>query len=280
VEADLVTATSTTELDLAAYLARIGEPGLGTADLPTLRRIVAAHARSIAFENLDPFTGHEPPLDAEGIQAKLVRGGRGGWCFEQNGLLRLALDALGYRCTCLAARAMWGRPADAPVSQRSHKLLRVDLPEGPHLVDVGFGGMTLTGVLAFEPEVEQPTPHEPFRIWPTGPDYVMQALVGGQWRPLYRFDLTEQYPADYAVSSFYLARHPQSQFVTGLMVARPDGDRRYALGGTTLSVHHLGGPSEKHDLESSAAVRAALEEHFRLDTSGLPGLDEALTRLF
>ena len=275
-----MTATSPTELDLAAYLARIGEPGLGTPDLPTLRRIVAAHARAIAFENLDAFTGHEPRLDAEGLQAKLVRGGRGGWCFEQNGLLRLALAALGYRTTGLAARAMWGRPEDAPVSQRSHMLLRVDLPEGPHLVDVGFGGLTLTGALVFEPEVEQSTPHEPFRIWPIGPDYLMQVLVAGEWRSLYRFDLTEQYPVDYAVSSFYLARHPDSQFVNRLMAARPDDDRRYGLGGTTLSVHHLGGHSEKHALASPAAVRAALEDHFRLDTSGLSGLEAALTRLF
>jgi arylamine N-acetyltransferase len=274
-------------LDLPAYLARIGTPDVTAADLPTLRKIVAGHARSIAFENLDPFTGREPRLDAEGLEAKLVRGGRGGWCFEQNGLLRLALDALGYHTTGLAARVVWGRPADAPLGPRSHMLVRVDLPEGPHLVDVGFGGLTLTGVLALEPEVEQPTPHEPFRLWPAGPGYVMQALVGGEWRPLYRFDLTEQLPVDYAVTNFYLARHPQSHFVTGLTIARPDGDRRYALsganigaGGTTLSVHHLGGPSEKRILESPSAVRAALEEQFLLDLSGLPDVDAALGRLF
>jgi arylamine N-acetyltransferase len=285
-----VTAMTATELDLAAYLARIGEPGLDTHDLPTLRRVVAAHARSIAFENLDPFTGHEPRLDAEGLDAKLVHGGRGGWCFEQNGLLRLALDALGYRTTGLAARVMWGRPADAPPAPRGHMLLRVDLPEGPHLVDVGFGGMTLTGVLALEPAVEQPTPHEPFRLWtgaddalppsPTGePGYVMQVLVGGEWRALYGFDLTAQLPVDYAVSNFYLARHPHSHFVTGLMAARPDSDRRYAMNGTTLSVHHLGGPSEKRTLESPSAVRAVLEEQFLLDLRALPDLDTALARL-
>ena len=49
-----------------------------------------------------------------------------------------------------------------------HMLLHVDLPEGPHVVDVGFGGLTLTVVLALEPEVEQATPHEPFRLWPDG----------------------------------------------------------------------------------------------------------------
>jgi len=196
-------------------------------------------------------------------------------------LLRGALDALGYTTTGLAARVMWGRPADAPPTPRGHLLLRIDLPEGPHLVDVGFGGMTLTGVLGLEPEVEQSTPHEPFRLHQDdGPGYVMQAHVDGEWRALYRFDLTEQYLADYEVTNWYLGHHPASHFLATLMAARPDADRRYALNGTTLTVHHLGGASERRVLQSPAQICAVLEEHFRLDLSGLPELDAALGRLF
>jgi N-hydroxyarylamine O-acetyltransferase len=283
-----MTTATAADVRLRDYLDRIGAaPLISTAttpDLSTLRRIVAAHTRSIAFENLDPFTRREVRLDPDGLAAKLVRGGRGGWCFEQNLLLRGALDALGYTTTGLAARVMWGRPADAPLTPRGHMLLRVDLPEGPHLVDVGFGGLTLTGVLALEPEVEQDTPHEPFRLQevagPAGPGYVMQALVGGEWRPLYRFDLTPQLPADYELTNWYLGHHPDSHFLSGIMVARPAADRRYALGGTSLAVHHLGGPTERRTLESPAEIRRALEEQFLLDTSGLPDLETALARLF
>jgi arylamine N-acetyltransferase len=264
----------------AAYFDRIGVPAPLAPDLPGLQRIAAAHASSIAFENLDPFTRRDVRLDQDGLTAKLVRGGRGGWCFEQNLLLRGVLDALGYRTTGLAARVLWGRPADAPVGPRSHMLLRVDLPEGPHLVDVGFGGLTLTGVLRLEPTVEQATPHEPFRLWPDGAGFVMQALVADAWRPLYRFDLTEQYLADYEVTNWYLGHHPASHFLTNVMVARPDPDRRYALNGTTFTVHHLGGPSERRTLPSPAAMRAVLEEQFQLDLSGLPDVEAALARLF
>jgi arylamine N-acetyltransferase len=262
------------------YLHRIDVADADAPDMPTLRRIVAAHARTIAFENLDPFTRREVRLDPDGLSAKLVGGRRGGWCFEQNLLLRGALDALGYATTGLAARVMWGRPADAPLTARGHMLLRVDLPEGPHLVDVGFGGLTLTGVLALEPEVAQETPHEPFRLWPAGTGYVMQALVGGEWRPLYRFDLTEQLLVDYEVSNFYLGHHPASHFLSGIMAARPDPDRRYALSGPGLAVHHLGGPTARRTLESPTEIRRVLEETFLLDTSGLPDLETALARLF
>jgi arylamine N-acetyltransferase len=135
-------------------------------------------------------------------------------------------------------------------------------------------------VLALEPEVEQATPHEAFRLWPDGLGVVMQARIGGDWRPLYRFDLAEQHLVDYEVSSWYLSHHPASHFRSGLMAARPDTDRRYALGGTTLSVHHVHGPTERRTLETPAAVRGVLEELFLLDVSGLPDLDAALSRLF
>jgi arylamine N-acetyltransferase len=290
-----VTNTATAALDLAGYFHRIGlsgvqepdppGPDLSAPGLPALARIVAGHARSIAFENLDKLTGRDVELDAAALTAKLVRGGRGGGCFEHNLLLRSVLDTLGYTTTGLSGRVLWNRPADAPMPPRNHMLLRVDLPEGPHIVDVGFGGVTLTGVLALEPEKEQATPHEPFRIQPHGPGFVMEARIGGQWRTLYQFDLAEQYFADYVVSSWYSSYHPDSLFTNELMIARPDTDRRYALSGaksrgTNLTVHHLDGPSERRHLDSPAAVRAALEEYFLIDTSGLPDLDTALTRLF
>jgi N-hydroxyarylamine O-acetyltransferase len=264
---------------LDAYLARIGKPEAGAADLATLRAVVAGHAQAIAFENLDAFTGRTPLLHLDDLAAKLVTGGRGGWCFEQNLLLRRALDDLGFRTTGLAGRVVWGRPAGAPPPPRGHMLLLVELDEGPHVVDVGFGGLTLTGVLALEPERAQTTPHEPFRLWPDGTGFLMQAQVGSDWTSLYRFDLGEQYLADYQLTNWYLAHHPDSHFVHTLMAARPDGGRRYALNGRTLSVYHVDGPTERRELSSVAEIRAALQDQFELDLSGLPDLDRALGRL-
>lgn len=132
-----------TSSDVADYLTRIDVPAPGPANIATLRAVVAGHAQTIAFENLDPFSGREVLLEPAALAAKLVR----------------------------------GRPAGAPVPARGHMLLRVDLAEGPHIVDVGFGGLTLTGVLALEPDVEQTTSHEPFRLRPDGSGLLMQALV-------------------------------------------------------------------------------------------------------
>ena len=266
-------------LDLDAYLHRIDYAGPRSAHLETLRAIVVRHARAIAFENLHPFLGHPVNLDVASLQSKLVAGGRGGYCFEHNLLLSHALAALGYRTTGLAARVLWNRPVDAPLAARGHMLVRVDLDEGPHVVDVGFGGLTLTGVLRLEPEVEQATPHEPFRLLPVEEEFLMQAKLERGWASLYRFGLCEQYQSDYEVTNWYLSNHPASHFVKGLMAARATEDRRYALRGRELSIHHVGGGRERRVLDSPGDLIAALEREFLLDVSGVPGLASALAGL-
>ncbi len=266
-------------MSLDAYLARIGVAP-GSPDIATLRAIVAGHTRAIAFENLNPFTGREVHLDDDALAAKIVHGGRGGYCFEQNLLLRRALEDLGFRTTVLTGRVVWGSPATDPLPPRTHMLLRVELPGGPHVVDVGFGGQTLTGVLRLEHGVQQPTPHEPYRLLDDAGTWTMQARVGAEWRSLYHFDLAPQLRVDLAMASWYVSHHPASHFVTGVVAARPAPDRRYNLGGRTLATHHVGGPSESRELASATEVMEVLEETFLLTLAALPDLETALKRLF
>ena len=259
------------------YLSRIGVAA-ATPDLATLRAIVTGHTRSIAFENLNPFTGRD--VDLDNLTAKMVHGGRGGYCFEHNLLLQAALDGLGYRTTALTARVVWGRPADAPPLARTHMLLRVELDGGPHLVDVGFGGQTLTGVLTLQPDVEQVTPHEPYRLLQEAGTWTMQAMVGGAWRSIYHFDLTPQPRADLEMGSWFVSHHPASHFVTGLVAARPAEGRRHNMGGRTLATHYLDGPSEQRELSSPTEIMRELEETFLLNLADLPDLEAALKRLW
>ena len=84
---------------LTAYLKRIGIDGNLKPDYTTLAAIHAAHVGAIAFEGLDPFLGRPVRLDLAGLQEKLVANRRGGYCFEQNTLLKAALEALGFAVT-------------------------------------------------------------------------------------------------------------------------------------------------------------------------------------
>ncbi|MFY0539584.1 arylamine N-acetyltransferase family protein [Nannocystis pusilla] len=268
----------TAEIDLPAYLQRIDHHGGAAPTLATLAAIVKAHAAAIPFENLDPIVGRTPALDLAGLESKLVRGGRGGYCFEHNLLLSHALRAIGFQVRGLAARVIWNQP-EGRVTPRSHMLLHVDLDGAPHIVDVGFGGLTLTGVLRLVGDVEQPTPHEPFRLVEDGGYFAMQALVRGEWRPLYRFDLQEQFQPDYEVTNYFLSTHPTSHFRTGLMAARALADRRLALRNRDYAVHHFGGETERRVLDSTEELRRVLADEFRIDLPADPALDQALAGL-
>jgi N-hydroxyarylamine O-acetyltransferase len=264
--------------DLDGYFERIGYAGSGAATLETLEALHLRHAATIPFENLNPLLRWPVRLDEHSLQQKLVRDGRGGYCFEQNLLFSHALKQLGFRVTGLAARVLWGIP-DLTVTARSHMLLRIDLDDGPYIADVGFGGLTLTAPLRLEADVEQPTPHEPFRLSGAREAFVLQAKINGTWKSLYRFTLEEQFLVDYEAMSWYLSNNPASHFVTGLIAARPDRDRRYALRDNTFAVHHLSGATERRVLASASELRATLEDAFHLTLPDGPELDAGLARL-
>ncbi|MFC7450463.1 arylamine N-acetyltransferase family protein [Rhodococcus daqingensis] len=270
--------TAAEDFDLDAYLRRIGFDGDRAPTRATIDSIAAGHTRSIPFENLDPFLGTPNRLDLESLQAKLVRGGRGGYCFEHGLLLRAALLELGFDVTPLAGRVLWGSELDA-ITPRSHMLLLVHLAGERRVIDVGFGGMTLTGTLLLEHDTLQDTPLEPFRLIDLDGDWAMQARVGDEWRTTYRFDLQRQHPVDYEAPNWYLSTWPQSHFVTGLMAARATEDRRYALSGRRLTVHHLDGRSERRELSGSEELQQTLERDFLIDTRALTGLGAAFDRL-
>lgn len=245
-------------LDIDAYFARIGHTVGSDASLETLQALHQLHPQAIPFENVDPFLGQPVQLDLASLRKKIIADHRGGYCFEHNLIFMHALKALGFGVSGLAARVLWGQPEDA-ITTRSHMLLRVELDGRTHIADVGFGGMTLTAPLLLEPGLEQQTPHETFRVMETDDHFRLQANVGGAWRTLYRFDMQPQYEIDYSVANYFLSTHPTSHFLSTIVAARALPDRRYALRGNRLSIHHLGGRTEQKEMATAAELTETLE---------------------
>jgi N-hydroxyarylamine O-acetyltransferase len=253
--------TSNSDIDLGAYLQRIGWSGPLAPDRASLQRLAAQHAAAIPFENLSPLLGRPVPLDLASLQAKLVAAGRGGYCFEHNTLFAEVLRRVGFTVSTLAARVLWNRPEDA-ITPRSHMLLRVDLPEGPWIADVGFGGLTLTGTLALQAGIEQSTPHERFRLVEHHGGWRMQALLHGEWRSLYRFDLQPQHAIDHEVANWYVAANPASHFMHHLMAARALPGRRLALMDRDFAVHALHGQTARRVLGGADEIMDVLQHEF------------------
>ncbi|RIV18153.1 arylamine N-acetyltransferase [Fibrisoma montanum] len=262
-------------INLDAYFERIGYAGDRMPTLDTLAAILFLHPQVIPFENVNPLLRLPVRLDLESLQQKLVYGGRGGYCFEQNTLLSHVLQAVGFSVKGLAARVVWN-VAEGVVNPRTHMLLLVDVAGEPYIADVGFGGMTLTAPLRLEPDVEQPTPHEPFRLRLENDEYVLQANIRDEWKSLYRFTLQEQLLPDYELASWYLCSHPSSHFLKGFIAARTTPDRRYALRGNELAVHSVGGDTERTVIADADTLRQTLTDTFRIRLPDDPTLDDSL----
>jgi N-hydroxyarylamine O-acetyltransferase len=269
-------------LDLDAYLARIGFVGTPTPDLEFLRSVHRLHPAAIPFENLSTLLRAPVPLDLESLQRKLVDDRRGGYCFEQNRLFAAMLEQIGFEVLPLAARVIWNQRAGM-ISPRTHMILLVGSGGDRQLCDVGFGGVTLTAPLEFVCDRVQSTPHEDFRLIARGgSEYELQARLGRDesghdvWRGTYLFDLQPQTPIDYELANHYVATHPTSHFRSQLIAARPFDSGRYALANTELTVHRLGHPKDTRRLADVDEIKTALETLFGIVLPAASHLDEVL----
>jgi N-hydroxyarylamine O-acetyltransferase len=201
--------------DLDAYLERIGLSGA-----PTVAQVHRAHVTSIPFENLDPHRGVPVSIEPESIERKLVGARRGGYCFEQNLLLKAALEALGAEVEVFLARVRFN--AGGAIRPRGHLVMRVSAEGTVWHADVGFGLGSLLEPLPFGPGEEHGQSGWRFRIVEDGLELVLQTVEGERWIDLYGFHPQPVPFVDLETSNWWISTHPNSPFVTGLIVSVQD----------------------------------------------------------
>jgi N-hydroxyarylamine O-acetyltransferase len=243
-----------------AYAQRIGVSGR-----PGLSELHRAHAVAIPFENLDPHRGVAVSLEPDALQRKLVDERRGGYCFEQNLLLKSALEAIGAEVDLMLARVRVGAPPGA-MRPRTHLVLRVRSDGAEWHADVGFGAGTLLEPIPFGPGDIHEQSGWQFRVVPEGDELVLQTADGPGWIDLYGFVPEPVPPIDVETSNWFTSTHPRSPFVTGLIVTshRPDGTRLSLSDWNELSLvtqTPTGSSTSPVELES---VPGLLESEFEL----------------
>lgn len=126
-------------MNLNEYFSRIGFRGsYGKPDLETLVQIHRHHVMSIPFENLSIHCGEQITMDLQVIFHKIMRGGRGGWCLENNLLLWWVLREMGYDTTMLGARVYDEHLGDFGELD-THLINKVVIDGKAFLTDVSFG---------------------------------------------------------------------------------------------------------------------------------------------
>lgn len=244
------------DVDLDAYLARVGYRGDVAEDLTTLRGLHTAHVGAIPFDNLDALLGRTTvPLDLDSVQKKIVRQGRGGWCLEQVVLMAAVLDRIGFTFTAFAGRTRIR--TGSKLGPALHVALCVELDGERWLHDVGFGGYG---------------PHEPIRLaenarldgdWsfdlvrePTG-EHVLRFLRPEGPAELYGFTTDVRYPSDFEPLNHFCLTHPRSPFNHRMILQRTRPTVRHVLVGTVLTEIRPGEPATHREVDEAEALSAA-----------------------
>ena len=247
-------------MNLEAYWRRIGYDGPRAPTLEALRALHRAHLLAVPFENLDIHLQRHIVLDEDRLFDKIVVQGRGGFCYEQNGLFAAVLRQMGYDVTLLEARVNardWdsGTPFD-------HLILCVQLTER-WLADVGFGESFMEP-LRLDFSGPQPQANGVFRVVHDEDygAYDRQTSIG-DWHNEYRFRLEPRRLADFTVGCEYHQSSPHSHFTQQRVcsLATPQGR-------LTLSDHRFivtaNGVRQEMDIHDEAEFKALLCQHFHI----------------
>lgn len=154
-------------MEIEAYLERIRFKGEARVDLATLKKLHRQHLLSIPYENLDVQLGRKLDLDQQRIYSKIVDQGRGGWCYEMNGVMAWALAEIGFDVTRLVGGVLRAEVGNDALG--NHLVLCVQLDE-PWVVDVGLGDGTF-----------EPYPLQAQRFQQNGFDFELEQQPG-YWR--------------------------------------------------------------------------------------------------
>lgn len=262
--------------NIDAYFERIGFAGSIAPTLETLTQLHALHPAAIPYENLDPLMGVPVRLDLANLQQKLVFDRRGGYCFEQNTLLRAILQDLDFEVKVHGARVIWGHEGDEEPPLR-HIVLTVDVAGVTYLCDVGFGGLTATAPLRLRSGAEQETPLDRYRLTDADGLWLLEVEIDGAWLKLFDFTLAEL--SEERIVELNDIADSSEFFTTQLLAARIEKTRRLAISDTRLNIHAPGQPSESRALGSVAELREVLSGMMGIALPSDERLDAALQKI-
>jgi N-hydroxyarylamine O-acetyltransferase len=221
------------------YLARIGARAVGPPSAEALADLQARHLERVVFENLEIQRGRPTTVDYAESAERIVKRGRGGYCFHLNGAFGLLLEALGYDVS--RRRGTVQPPPETPAGRYLnhlvilvHGLPTSDHAEGTWWAEVGFGEGSFRP-LPLRAGVER-DPHAAYELRPS-------PIYDGGWRlvqgegdgaDILDIDTHEPQAAELAAAHERLSTSPESRFVRTATF-----QRRHAHGADILRARTL-----------------------------------------
>ncbi len=252
-------------MNVKAYLERINYRGPLEPTAETLRGLQVAHLLAVPFENLSIHHGEPIVLADDALYTKIVENGRGGFCYEANGLFAALLRALDFDVAMLSAGVARDDGGFGP--DFDHMTLMVTL-EQRWLADVGFGD-SFREPLLLDERGEQAQGRSAYRLDPDGDQLILTRRdEGDEWKAQYRFTLRPHEYADYAEMCRYHQTSPQSHFTRQSVCSRATEGGRVTLSGMRLITTSDDGGRQERTLSSEEEYAEALRERFGIVMEG------------
>lgn len=282
-----------TAAQLGAYLERLGIGDRPEPSAEWLEQLHVAHLLAVPFENLDLHVGGPIRLTVDGLHDKLVRRGRGGFCYELNGLFASLLATVGFDVTLVSSR-VWTGDGYSPAFD--HLALLVDL-ERTWLADVGFGDAFLhprpLGATWSEPgrrlrttatdrgwwleaagsDDEEDSDTEDGDASDEGNDERGDEQSGRGWTPVYLADPTPRSLDEFQPRCRWHETSPDSHFQRRRLVSRATPRGRVTVTDSRLIVTEDGERREE-ELADRRARQRALRIHFGSAVGSRPTGDD------
>jgi len=250
--------------DLEAYKARIGFQGALEPNLKTLRILAEKHISTVPFENLSVLLKQPVDVTPAGLEQKIVFQNRGGYCFEQNGLMLGILAQIGFKVTPLSGRVRLESPRDF-LPPRTHLFISVAIEGEDWIFDAGVGGFSLTSPIRRILDIEQETLHETQRIVFEKGKYFHQAWTGSAWIDVYEFTGETMAPIDREVANWWTSTNPNAKFSHNLFAARAvENGHRIAILNNRFLRRHKAQVVDQTEITSADHLLDILATQFNL----------------
>ncbi len=234
-------------------------------NLEFLNEIIRCHVAQFAFSSVGPQLGDDLPLDFESLYQRIVVRRRGGYCFEQNGLLFEVLKELGFSISLYLGRVIYNEDVHPGLT---HRITLVDIGKNRYVADVGFGPLGPSRAVSMSGEGS----NEGFRVFRVAERlpgiFHMQTLKEDRFFSLYKFELVRYGQADCEVGHFYSHKHPDASFVNHLVVSRILDHEIRSLRNHEFSVINQSG-EQRSLVDSQAQLHSILKDRFKLNVSNI-----------
>lgn len=243
------------------YLERIAYKGSLNPDLEVLQALQKRHLFHIPFENLEIHYGGPILLKKDLIFDKIVKRGRGGFCYEMNGLYYFLLKEIGFEVRRVEGRVFstrrkeYGLPFD-------HLTIIVTVEEQEYLCDVGYGEFSIHPLPIVFDEII-PDQRGDFKMIRKEPFIKVFKKGKDNWLPEYIFtEATQSWEAFEEMCNYHQS-NPESTFTQKKLITQATENGRITLTGKKLKIKE-GQDLEEFNIDNEAVFKKTLLDNFKV----------------